>query len=115
MTTRLKANIAFVRCGLCNHWAPNEESEEFVIFRDGLEEKIIFGSCILKGSEPDSECVCGCFEEKFESIEDEEVQLFIKAGDEAHDALVHFKTTGDRSKFREWNEKYKDLKIGGKK
>jgi len=29
--------------------------------------------------------------------------------------LIHFRTTGDRSKFKEWLEKHKDLKIGGKK
>jgi hypothetical protein len=114
MTTKLKANLAFVRCGLCYHWTVTEESEEFVVFRDGVEEKIMFGCCSLKGSEPDSECVCGCFEERVENLDDEEVQLFSKAADDAHDALVHFRTTGDRSKFKEWIEKYKDLKIGDK-
>jgi hypothetical protein len=100
----------FNRCGICNHWTLEEESDSFMVFRDGVEQKIMFGTCGLKSSQPDSECLCSCFEEKIEKIDDKEVQLFAKAVEEGNEALIYFKTTGDRSKFKQWHEKY-----GGKK
>jgi hypothetical protein len=73
----------------------------------------MFGACLLKGSEPDSECFCPCFEEAVEKLDDDFVKAFRKSIDAGNEALIHFKTTGDRSKFKEWLENYKDLKIGG--
>jgi hypothetical protein len=103
------------RCELCFHWSPTEESDSFVVFRDGVEKKLIHGSCGLKTSEPDSECTCPSWEEKVESPDDDVVKLFRKMTEDGQEALIHFKTTNDRSKFKEWLEKYKDLKFGGEK
>ena len=103
--TRIKGRSS-ERCGICYHWDPGQEFDDRIVIRDGVEEKLILGACSLKGSNPDSECVCLCFEEKVEKIDDEEVQVMTSAMEEANEALIHFKTTGDRSKFKEWQEKY---------
>jgi hypothetical protein len=105
------------RCELCYHWSPTEESDSFVVIRFGIERKVIHGTCILKTSEPDSECLCPCFErdEKTVTLDDDVVKLFRKMTEDGQEALIHFKTTGDRSKFKEWTEKYKDIHLGGER
>ena len=113
MSIRLKSLIDPIRCELCYHWTPTEESDSFVVFRDGVEKKIIFGICNLKGSEPDSECTCSAWEKNIEVVDEESIRLFSKAMKDGQEALIHFRTTNDRSKFKEWLEKYNDLKIGG--
>jgi hypothetical protein len=107
MTVKLEKCASFQRCGLCLHWVPNEESLDFVVFRDGVEGKLMFGICELKTSQPDSECSCPAFEERVENLDDDFVKTFRKAIDDGNEALIHFRTTGDRSKFKEWWEKYK--------
>ena len=113
MSTELKIIPGSTRCGLCYYWNVSEESDEFVVFRGGVLSKIMFGACDLKTSEPDSECVCACFEERIEVVEDKTVKFITKVMHDANEALIHFKTTGDRSKFKEWLEKYKKLDFGG--
>jgi hypothetical protein len=114
MSVRLPSGYSG-RCETCYHWSPTEESDSFVVFRDGVEKKIIHGICGLKTSQPDSECTCTSWEEKVERLDDETVQLFSKMADDANEALIHFKTTNDRSKFTEWLEKYGDSLTGVKK
>jgi len=94
------------RCGLCRYWRLQGVSEECVVVRDGVEEKIMIGFCELKNSQPDSECTCPEFQKSIEKLDDEEVQSFLDAVEEANEALIHFKTTGDRSKFKKWYKKY---------
>lgn len=110
MATRLPSGYGG-RCELCYHWTPTEESDSFVVFRDGVEKKLIHGICGLKTSQPDSECTCTSWEERIQSLDDDFVKAFKKAIDDGNEALIHFRTTGDRSKFREWSEKYKDKKV----
>lgn len=105
MSTKLKAQ-GHKRCGVCLHWVPTEDNLNFIVFRDEEERNIMFGICELKDSNPDSECLCPSFEENIERIDDDFVKTFRKAIDDGNEALIHFKTTGDRSKFKEWHEKY---------
>jgi len=114
MSTRLSAGGSY-RCELCYHWSPTEESDSFIVIENGTERKVIHGICGLKTSQPDSECSCTSWERNIEVVEDQTVKMFTKVIHDAQDALVHFKTTGDRSKFKEWLDKYKGLKLGGEK